>query len=681
MKKWTIAKLDKDAALHIAQQFELPVLVAMLLQIRGFKSEDEVLQFLSDEADFSDPFLMADMEKAVRRIKAAVEAFEKICVYGDYDADGVTSTALLCTYLESVGANVMYYIPERESEGYGMNTDAIDTLHAQDVTLIITVDNGIAAHREIAYAKQLSIDTVVTDHHMPSQGLPDAVAVVDPHRPDCTAPFKELSGVGVVFKLIMALEDETLDMERLIASYADLAAIGTIGDIVPLVGENRLLVRHGLSIIENAKRPGVAAVLKEAGLEGEKLTAGKVSFTIVPRINACGRMGLSEKSVHLFLTEDMEQAQQIAAALGQDNRKRQAIEKEILTSIINRLTQNPALKRDRILVVDGDDWHQGVIGIVASRLKEIYGRPVIVITRNGDMAKGSGRSIKGFSLCDAVFSCSSLLTHYGGHPMAVGISLTADHIEAFRRAVNKYAAATQEMPLPALEIDCKLNPAALSVALAKQLSVLEPYGAGNPSALFGLYAMRVDDIHPVGGGKHLRLRLSRGEAVVEAMRFACTAAQFPFLVGDMVDIAVTLDVNVYNGQEHLSIIIRDIKLSKADNEEMLYAQRLFEAFMREEALSEEQYTYLTPQREEFALVYRFLKNAGEWRFGADLLCCCLAVPSINYGKLMVILTAMEQLLLINLRDDGNICHIHLPAFSGKVDLATAPIMKTLKNLQ
>ena len=392
-------------------------------------------------------------------------------------------------------------------------------------------------------------------------------------------------------------------------------------------------------------------------------------------------MGLSEKSVHLFLTEDMEQAQQIAAALGQDNRKRQAIEKEILTSIINRLTQNPALKRDRILVVDGDAWHQGVIGIVASRLKVIYGRPVFVITRNGDMAKGSGRSIKGFSLCDAVFSCSSLLTHYGGHPMAVGISLTADHIEAFRRAVNKYAAATQEMPLPALEIDCKLNPAALSVALAKQLSVLEPYGAGNPSALFGLYAMRVDDIHPVGGGKHLRLRLSRGEAVVEAMRFACTAAQFPFLVGDMVDIAVTLDVNVYNGQEHLSIIIRDIKLSKADNEEMLYAQRLFEAFMREEALSEEQYTYLTPQREEFALVYRFLKNAGEWRFGADLLCCRLAVPSINYGKLMVILTAMEQLLLINLRDDGNICHIHLPAFSGKVDLATAPIMKTLKNLQ
>ncbi|HIQ80169.1 MAG TPA: single-stranded-DNA-specific exonuclease RecJ [Candidatus Scatavimonas merdigallinarum] len=681
MKKWTIAKLDKEAALNIAQQLGLPVLVAMLLQIRGFKNEEEVLQFLSDEADFSDPFLMADMEKAVRRIKAAIETFEKICVYGDYDADGVTSTALLCTYLESVGANVMYYIPERESEGYGMNTDAIDTLRAQDVTLIITVDNGIAAHREIAYAKQLSVDTVVTDHHMPSQSLPDAVAVVDPHRPDCTAPFKELSGVGVVFKLIMALEDEALDMEKLIASYADLAAIGTIGDIVPLVNENRLLVRHGLSIIENTRRPGIAAVLKEAGLEGEKLTAGRVSFTLVPRINACGRMGLSEKSVRLFLTEDADQAQQIAVALGQDNRKRQTIEKEILTSIINMLTQNPALKHDRILVVDGENWHQGVIGIVASRLKEIYGRPVIVITRNGDMAKGSGRSIKGFSLCDAVFSCSSLLTHYGGHPMAVGISLAVDRIEAFRKAVNEYAAATQEMPLPTLEIDCKLNPAALSAGLAKQLSVLEPYGAGNPSALFGLYTMRIDDIRPVGGGKHLRLRLSREEALVEAMRFACTAAQFPFLVGDIVDIAVTLDVHVYNGQERLSIVIRDIKLSKAENEEMLYAQRLFEAFMRAEALSAEQYAYLTPQREEFAHVYRFLKNAGGWRFGADMLCCRLEAPSINYGKLMVILMAMAQLLLINLKDDGDICRIHLPVFSGKADLETAPIMRTLKNLQ
>lgn len=681
MKNWSVAKLNKEAASALSEECGLPPVVSMLLQIRGIEDPMDAELFLGEDADFSDPFLMADMDKAVLRIEKAIEGFEKICIYGDYDADGVTSTALLYSYLEGRGADVSYYIPARETEGYGMNMDAVTQLHSEDVKLIITVDNGISAANEIAYANSLGIDTVVTDHHKPPVILPQAIALVDPHREDCPSPFKELSGVGVVFKLIMALEDAQLDIDSLLCQYADLAAIGTIGDIVPLTGENRLLVKRGLALMEESERTGLCAMLEEAALTNSKLTAGRVSFTVVPRINACGRLGLSQKSVRLLLTEDEEMAKETALQLGEDNRERQQIEKEILKTIEEEITKKPQLKRQRVIVVSGQGWHAGVIGIVASRLKETYGKPVIVISTDGENAKGSGRSVKGFSLVDAIAACSGCLSYFGGHPMAAGLSMPTENIEEFSRRINAYALEQGEMPQLLLEIDLKLNPAFLSTDIVYQTAVLEPYGAGNPAPLYGLYNMRLDKIVPVGAGKHLRLVFSRGDTVITAMRFSTTPQGFPYIPGDVLDLAVTTDINVYNGTESLSIVIRDIKLSCADNGKMIADERLFEALMRGERLDEKQREYLRPVRDEFAFVYRFLKTARTWDHGLDVLCCRLQNEAVHYGKLMVVLTAMRELSLIEFEEQAGSCHITVLPASGKVDLSAAPVIRRIDEME
>lgn len=684
MKVWKVAPLDKQEALNISKEYDIPLIAAIMLQVRGYTESEQITEFLSDEAEFSDPFLMADMEKAVYRINKAINTFEKICVYGDYDADGVTSTALLYSYLDSCSANVTYYIPDRETEGYGMNKSAIDKIAEQGVTLIITVDNGISASAEIEYAATLGIDTVVTDHHTPPEILPNAAAVVNPHRLDDESPFKLLSGVGVAFKLVMALEDEFLDIEDLLDRYSDLAAIGTIGDIVPLCGENRILVKHGINMLEKAQRPGIRAMLEEASILGKKLTAGRVSFTLVPRINACGRMALSEKSVRLFLTEDEDEAGIIATELGDDNRQRQSIEREILSNILDDIKLNPQIKYDRIIVADGEGYHPGVIGIVAARLREIYGKPVIVISKCGDTAKASGRSIKGFSLCDAVFSCAHLLTHYGGHPMAVGLSLKTENIEQFRIEINQYAERIEQqvgLPFSELEIDCKLKPASLSPDIVENLSILEPCGAGNPVPLIGLFGMTLTAITPVGGGKHLRLTLKRDNASVTAMQFSFTLEEFPYKIGDILDLAVTVDVNSYNNKLYLSVVVRDIKFSDMDNTLCLKENRTFEKLMKGEKLNPCELKLLLPVREDFASVYRFIHSQKGWHYGLDVLLKRLADDKINYAKLKVILTAMSELNLISFDCNYNDADVDILKTSGKTDINLAPVIRRLRELE
>ena len=368
MKLWTVSELNKAEASEIQTKYELPAIVAMLLQIRNIKTQEEIEDFLYNDSEIASPFKIKDMDKAVNRIRKALDNDELICVYGDYDADGVTSTALLYSYFDAIGANAMYYIPSRETEGYGMNISAVDFLKEKGVRLIVTVDNGIAALQEIDYATSLGIDTVVTDHHMPTGNLPNACAVIDLHRQDCQSKFKNLSGVGVAFKLIMALEGEYCDVNSLLDNYADLLSIGTIGDIVELKGENRVFVKRGLQSIINSDRVGINALVESSGLAGKNLTAGNVSFTIVPRINAVGRLGLSGKSVELLLTEDELQANEISLQLCEDNTERRQIEAEILNKIDFEIQQNPSLILDKIIVIDGENWHQGVIGIVASKI-------------------------------------------------------------------------------------------------------------------------------------------------------------------------------------------------------------------------------------------------------------------------------------------------------------------------
>lgn len=679
MKVWSVAKVNKERAIAMASKLEIPPLLAMMLDIRGITKEEDVINFLQENKDFSDPFLMKDMDKAVERITTAVENGEKICVYGDYDADGVTSTSLLYSYLrDSLGADVMFYIPTRTGEGYGMNKGAVDKIHSLGVTLIITVDNGISAREEIDYANSLGIDTVITDHHMPSGAIPKAVAVVNAHQQDDKSPFKDFSGVGVAFKLVMAIEGEYADVDSLLENFSDIATLGTIGDIVPLVGENRTLVKNGLRHIQNSDRIGINAMKQESGIAEKEINSSNVAFTLVPRINAGGRLGSSEKSVNLLLTEDEDEAVTIADKLGMDNRERQSIEKEILASIDEEVRRTPNIVNDKILVFAGKGWHQGVVGIAASRIKDIYDKPTIIIGIDDDgVARGSGRSVEGFSLCDAVFACSEHLTHYGGHPMAVGISLEKEKINDFRKAINAYCKDIK-MPYNILHIDCKLNPNQLDLSILDSLSYIEPCGASNPSPIFGLYNMTIIATKEIGNGKHMRITLSRGQGQVPvyAVYFNHNFQSCSYRNGDIVDVAVSLDRNIYNGQENLSVIIKDIKYSQSNNEELIDSERIFDKFAKRYKLTKNEVMSILPTRNDFAYVYRFLKQNKGFIYGEYAL-----VNALNYkismGKLIVILYSMKELGLINWLQGLYQSIIEMKE-SGKVNLEDSVFIKKLK---
>lgn len=679
MKVWSVAKVNKERAIAMANRLEIPPLLAMMLDIRGITKEEDVINFLQENKDFSDPFLMKDMDKAVERITTAVENGEKICVYGDYDADGVTSTSLLYSYLrDSLGADVMFYIPTRTGEGYGMNKGAVDKIHSLGVTLIITVDNGISAREEIDYANSLGIDTVITDHHMPSGAIPKAVAVVNAHQQDDKSPFKDFSGVGVAFKLVMAIEGEYADVDSLLENFSDIATLGTIGDIVPLVGENRILVKNGLRHIQNSDRIGINAMKQESGIAEKEINSSNVAFTLVPRINAGGRLGSSEKSVNLLLTEDEDEAVTIADKLGMDNRERQSIEKEILASIDEEVRRTPNIVNDKILVFAGKGWHQGVVGIAASRIKDIYDKPTIIIGIDDDgVARGSGRSVEGFSLCDAVFACSEHLTHYGGHPMAVGISLEKEKINDFRKAINAYCKDIK-MPYNILHIDCKLNPNQLDLSILDCLSYIEPCGASNPSPIFGLYNMTVIATKEIGNGKHMRITLSRGQGQVPvyAVYFNHNFQSCSYRNGDIVDVAVSLDRNIYNGQENLSVIIKDIKYSQSNNEELIDSERIFDKFAKRYRITKNEVMSILPTRNDFAYVYRFLKQNKGFIYGEYAL-----VNALNYkismGKLIVILYSMKELGLINWQQGLYQSIIEMKE-SGKVNLEDSVFIKKLK---
>lgn len=679
MKVWSVAKVNKERAIAMANKLEIPPLLAMMLDIRGITKEEDVINFLQENKDFSNPFLMKDMDKAVERITTAVENGEKICVYGDYDADGVTSTSLLYSYLrDSLGADVMFYIPTRTGEGYGMNKGAVDKIHSLGVTLIITVDNGISAREEIDYANSLGIDTVITDHHMPSGAIPKAVAVVNAHQKDDKSPFKDFSGVGVAFKLVMAIEGEYADVDSLLENFSDIATLGTIGDIVPLVGENRTLVKNGLRHIQNSDRIGINAMKQESGIAEKEINSSNVAFTLVPRINAGGRLGSSEKSVNLLLTEDEDEAVTIADKLGMDNRERQSIEKEILASIDEEVRRTPNIVNDKILVFAGKGWHQGVVGIAASRIKDIYDKPTIIIGIDDDgVARGSGRSVEGFSLCDAVFACSEHLTNYGGHPMAVGISLEKEKINDFRKAINAYCKDIK-MPYNILHIDCKLNPNQLDLSILDSLSYIEPCGASNPSPIFGLYNMTVIATKEMGNGKHMRITLSRGQGQVPvyAVYFNHNFQSCSYRNGDIVDVAVSLDRNIYNGQENLSVIIKDIKYSQSNNEELIDSERIFDKFAKRYRLTKNEVMSILPTRNDFAYVYRFLKQNKGFIYGEYAL-----VNALNYkismGKLIVILYSMKELGLINWQQGLYQSIIEMKE-SGKVNLEDSVFIKKLK---
>ena len=677
LRKWEVRPLDKERAAAFAQTYGVPFFLAMLMNIRGLDDAAHLREFLGEGEPLSDPFLLKDMDKAAARITRAVDNMEKIAVYGDYDADGVTSTAMLYSYLETRGADVIFYIPQREGEGYGMNMGAVEYLKEQGVSLIVTVDNGISSVQEVARANELGIDVVVTDHHRPQEILPDAVAVVDAYRPDDTSPYKHFSGVGVAFKLLMALEDGAGDVEDLLEAYSDLAAIGTIGDIVPLTGENRTLIRAGLERLSQSDRPGVQALLENAGIAGKVLTSTNVAFTLVPRINATGRMGAPERAVRLLISGYEEEAEVLSEEICADNEERRRVEAEIAEAAFADIEAKGYMK-DRVVVVDGENWHHGVIGIVASRVTERCGKPCMIISRGETEAKGSGRSIEGFSLFEAICACGDLLIKFGGHPMAAGITLKPENIEAFRKRINQYAAEHfPQMPTQTVTLDCKLNPAALSVSMAQSLTQLEPFGNGNPQPVFGLFNMELSDVTPVGGGGHLRLTLEKNGAVITAMRFNTKPEELPYHIGDKIDLAVQLEAREFRGQPSLTVIVRDMKFAAFNTEKNIASLASFEKWQRGEVLSAEDKNRLYPDRACLAAIYRALRtvNGKETdqvrfvsQFGKDM----------TLGLFKTTLLVFEERGLVHSEIADDTFTATLIETSGKTDITRSPVLLALQ---
>lgn len=677
LRKWEVRPLDKERAAAFAQTYGVPFFLAMLMNIRGLDDAAHLREFLGEGEPLSDPFLLKDMDKAAARITRAVDNMEKIAVYGDYDADGVTSTAMLYSYLETRGADVIFYIPQREGEGYGMNIGAVEYLKEQGVTLIVTVDNGISSVQEVARANELGIDVVVTDHHRPQEILPDAVAVVDAYRPDDTSPYKHFSGVGIAFKLLMALEDGAGDVEDLLEAYSDLAAIGTIGDIVPLTGENRTLIRAGLERLSQSDRPGVQALLENAGIAGKALTSTNVAFTLVPRINATGRMGAPERAVRLLISGYEEEAEVLSEEICADNEERRRVEAEIAEAAFADIEAKGYMK-DRVVVVDGENWHHGVIGIVASRVTERCGKPCMIISRGETEAKGSGRSIEGFSLFEAICACGDLLIKFGGHPMAAGITLKPENIEAFRKRINRYAAEHfPQMPTQTVTLDCKLNPAALSVSMAQSLTQLEPFGNGNPQPVFGLFNMELSNVTPVGGGGHLRLTLEKNGAVITAMRFNTKPEELPYHIGDKIDLAVQLEAREFRGQPSLTVIVRDMKFAAFNTEKNIASLASFEKWQRGEVLSAEDKNRLYPDRACLAAIYRALRtvNGKETdqvrfvsQFGKDM----------TLGLFKTALLVFEERGLVHSKIADDTFTAALIETSGKTDITRSPVLLALQ---
>ncbi len=677
LRKWEVRPLDKERAAAFAQTYGVPFFLAMLMNIRGLDDAAHLREFLGEGEPLSDPFLLKDMDKAAARITRAVDNMEKIAVYGDYDADGVTSTAMLYSYLETRGADVIFYIPQREGEGYGMNIGAVEYLKEQGVSLIVTVDNGISSVQEVARANELGIDVVVTDHHRPQEILPDAVAVVDAYRPDDTSPYKHFSGVGIAFKLLMALEDGAGDVEDLLEAYSDLAAIGTIGDIVPLTGENRTLIRAGLERLSQSDRPGVQALLENAGIAGKTLTSTNVAFTLVPRINATGRMGAPERAVRLLISGYEEEAEVLSEEICADNEERRRVEAEIAEAAFADIEAKGYMK-DRVVVVDGENWHHGVIGIVASRVTERCGKPCMIISRGETEAKGSGRSIEGFSLFEAICACGDLLIKFGGHPMAAGITLKPENIEAFRKRINQYAAEHfPQMPTQTVTLDCKLNPAALSVSMAQSLTQLEPFGNGNPQPVFGLFNMELSNVTPVGGGGHLRLTLEKNGAVITAMRFNTKPEELPYHIGDKIDLAVQLEAREFRGQPSLTVIVRDMKFATFNTEKNIASLASFEKWQRGEALSAEDKNRLYPDRACLAAIYRALRtvNGKETdqvrfvsQFGKDM----------TLGLFKTALLVFEERGLVHSEIADDTFTATLIETSGKTDITRSPVLLALQ---
>lgn len=552
-----------EDVLKISRKLGLPPVIATIMMNRGISEPEDFINPTEDS--LIDPFLMLGMKKATKRILEAIKNHEKIAIYGDYDVDGITSTAIMVKFLRSHKADVMYYIPDRLEEGYGINKGAIDKISETGVTLLITVDCGITAVSEIAYAKEKGIDTIITDHHECKDEIPDAYCLLNPKQPACPYPFKKLAGVGVAFKLLQALTMEMrFHMRELIEEYADLVAIGTVADVMPLIGENRVIVKKGLELLRFTQNRGIRALADAADINLSNVQTGTIGFMIAPRINAAGRMGDPRCAVELLLANDDMTARKYAEKLDSENHERQETEISILEEALSMIENSTSVQNDYVIVLAHDNWHHGIIGIVASKISERFNKPCILISTDGEMGKGSGRSIRSFNLFKALEYCQDTLLKFGGHDLAAGLSIAPDKIDEFRKKINNYAKAslTEEDFMPLLYLDSELPAQYINMNTAERLSILEPYGMGNASPLFFARRMIVAQIRPLSEGKHVKLTLRSGEFCIDAVGFNMGELNEILKNDDLVDIAFNLDINLYRGMRQLQVLLKDVKLSE-----------------------------------------------------------------------------------------------------------------------
>ena len=670
---WKTAEPEMGAVNALVQGGYAP-LTAMILSARGIMNPKQAQVFLGCDAPLPDPYLMKDMDLAAGRVALAMQRGEKIAIFGDYDVDGITATCLLTDFLRKCGADVVSYIPGRLEEGYGLNSIAIRQLHGEGVNLIVTVDCGITAVEEARLCRELGIDLVITDHHECKDILPEAIAVVDPHRPDGGYPHKNLSGVGVAFKLAAALSG---DQEAILSEYADMVCLGTVADVMLLQGENRVFVDRGLQSLRNTRRPGIAALMQEAGCAPENVSASSIGFMLAPRINAAGRMGQIDLAVDLFLTEDPEVGAGLARALCDLNRQRQSVESEIYDQAISMLPQGSV---PEAIVLAEETWHQGVVGIVASRIAEEYCCPTFLICLDGDHGKASSRSFGGFNLFSSLRELSGLLESYGGHELAAGFTISRNQIPEFRSRICQIASAyySDDTPRTVLDIDCTIQPELLTLSGIDSLAVLEPCGNGCPKPVLMMKNLTVERITPVGGGRHLRLRLRSGRYVLGAIYFSATAESASIQPGDLVDVAFNPQVNEFRGERNVQMNVIDIRPScNAEASPEMLGYHL----LHRHPVTSETAAALLPDRATLALVWRYLSAEGGNILESPMCLCRKIVrwsgAPLSLGKLLTCLDIFSDVGLLQTQRIHKNLSIRLTPGSDKADLNLSRTMQLL----
>jgi single-stranded-DNA-specific exonuclease len=565
--KYKNKSLKPETISALSEKYKIPKVISTILLNRGIEENDFKAFLQKSMRDIKNPNLMLDMDKATERIVKAIHDKEKIVIYGDYDVDGITSTALMYEFLSWQGADVSYYIPDRKDEGYGINIMAVNKLIKQGTKLMITVDCGITAIGEVEFASLQKMDVIITDHHTCKDRLPTAAkAIINPKRPDCDYPFDGLAGVGVAFKLVLALAIALgINTTECFNRYVDIVTIGTVADVVPLLDENRIIVDKGIKALQNPTRAGIKALMEVSGANNRLMSASTIAFALAPRLNAAGRLGSAKTAVELLLTHDETEARKIALELDAANKERQATEQKIYDEALELIAADPNFAKKKVIVLAKEGWHQGVIGIVASRINDLYYKPCILISHHNGIGKGSGRSIPGFNLFDALTHCEKYLTDFGGHAVAAGLNVNMSDLEAFTKEINKYAdeVLSDNDMIPHIEIDCPLTERFITLENAHMLSRLEPFGMDNDKPLFSLNDVEVAYVSAVGAdNKHLRMRIAKNGTFINCIGFSMGSYADKLNQGSVIDIAFQIDINRYQGTENVQLVLKDIKINR-----------------------------------------------------------------------------------------------------------------------